>query len=177
MTPRLLTAIAIFAAGPALAQPAQMNAKSNSTASVTLPATAVNKTAPENAVRHIDGKELLSALNSKKPTDALTEVRLSEGDHYRVSNTLRDRNGVVEFHDYWYDHIFIQEGETTFLTGGTMVGAVDTGPGEKRAVSISGGTSTPLHAGDYFLVPPRIPHQMLVENGKHVRFIVFKVRK
>jgi hypothetical protein len=177
MTPRLLTAIAILATLPAFAQPVRTNAKSNSTASVTLPATAVNKTAPEGAVRHIDGKELLSALNSKKPTDALTEVRLSEGDHYRVSNTLRDRNGVVEFHNYWYDHIFIQEGEATFLTGGTMVGAVDTGPGEKRAVSISGGTSTPLHAGDYFLVPPNIPHQMLVENGKHVRFVVFKVRK
>ena len=177
MTTRLLAAIATLVALPAFAQPAQTTARSNSIASVTLPATAVNKTASENAVRHIDGKELLSALNSKKPTDALTEVRLSEGDHYRVSNTLRDRNGVVEFHDTWYDHIFIQEGEVTFLTGGTMVGAVDTGPGEKRAVSISGGTSTPLHAGDYFLVPPHIPHQMLVENGKHVRFIVFKVRK
>jgi len=84
---------------------------------------------------------------------------------------------VVEYHDVWYDHIFVQEGEGTFLTGGIMVGAVDTGPGEKRAVSITGGTSTPLRAGDYFLVPPHVPHQMLVTRGRHLRFVVFKIRK
>jgi hypothetical protein len=119
----------------------------------------------------------VSALNSKKSTDALTEVLLSQGDHYRVSNTLRDRDGVVEFHDSWYDHIFIQEGEATFLTGGTMVGAVDISPEEKRAVSIAGGTLTPPRAGDYFLVPPHTPHQMLVQKGQRVRFVVFKVSK
>ena len=93
------------------------------------------------------------------------------------NSTLRDRNGLVEFHDNWYDHIFIQEGEGTFLTGGTMVGAVDSGPGEKRAISITGGTSTPLRAGDYFLVPPHVPHQMLVAKGQRLRFVVFKISK
>jgi quercetin dioxygenase-like cupin family protein len=142
-----------------------------------LPSTRVVKTDPEKTIRHIGASELTSALNSKKPTDALTEVLISEGEGYRVSNTLRDRNGVVEYHDFWYDHIFVQEGEGTFLTGGTMVGAVDTGPGEKRAVSITGGTSTPLRAGDYFLVPPHVPHQMLVTRGQRLRFVVFKIRK
>lgn len=170
----LLVAIASLAALPAHAQTAE---KSASAASVTLPATRVYKIGPENVVRHIDGKALATALNSKKPNDALAEVLLSEGERYRIGNTLRDRNGVVEFHDYWYDHIFVQEGEAKFLTGGTMIGAVDTAPGEKRAVSIDGGTSTVLHAGDYFLVPPRIPHQMLVQQGQKIRFVVFKVRK
>ena len=169
-----LIAVAAFTALPAHAQPAPAT---KAATGVTLPATRVVKTAAENTIRHISGADLASALNSKKPTDALTEVLISEGGNYRVSNTLRDRNGLVEFHDNWYDHIFVQEGEGTFLTGGTMVGAVDSGPGEKRAVSITGGTSTPLRAGDYFLVPPHVPHQMLVAKGQRLRFVVFKISK
>jgi quercetin dioxygenase-like cupin family protein len=173
----LVPMIAGLAALPASAQPKPASDVSQAVAAVTLPAAHVDKTAPEKAIRHIGGSELASALNSKKPTDALTEVLLSQGAQYRVSNTLRDRNGVVEFHEFWYDHIFVQEGEGSFLTGGTMVGAVDTAAGEKRAVSITGGTSTPLRAGDYFMVPPHVPHQMLVAKGQQLRFVVFKIRK
>lgn len=170
----LLAAIAALAA---MSAHAQTTGQSGPGSNVSLPATRVIKTGPENAVRHVKSGDLVSALNSKKPTDALTEVLLSEGERHRVSNTLRDRDGVVEYHDVWYDHIFVQEGEATFLTGGTMVGAVDTGPGEKRAVSIKGGTLTVIHAGDYFFVPPHTPHQMLVRQGQMVRFVVFKIRK
>lgn len=177
MRPLLLIAVAMLMALPTYAQPAPGKSMSPATAGVTLPSTRVVKTAPENAIRRIGSAELVSALNSKKPTDALTEVLISEGSNYRVSNTLRDRNGVVEFHDSWFDHIFVQEGAATFITGGTMVGAVDTAPGEKRAVSIKGGTSTAIHVGDYFLVPPHIPHQMMVAKGQHIRFVVFKIRK
>jgi len=172
----LLAIIACFPALPAHAQTAEKGVP-NSVSNVTLPATHVDKTGREYVVRHINGSELATALSGKKPNDALAEVLISEGERYRVANTLRDRNGLVEFHDYWYDHIFVQEGEARFLTGGTMVGAVDTAPGEKRAVSINGGTSTVLHVGDYFMVPPHIPHQMLVQPGQKIRFVVFKVRK
>jgi hypothetical protein len=176
MNIRLLAAIATLTALSANAQTAG-NGGPNSTSNVSLPATRVVKTGPENVIRHVKASELVSALNSKKPTDALTEVLLSEGERHRVSNTLRDRDGVVEFHDEWYDHIFVQEGEASFLTGGTMVGAVDAAPGEKRAASIHGGTLTAIHAGDYFFVPPHTPHQMLVHHGQKIRFVVFKIRK
>ncbi|HET7085853.1 MAG TPA: cupin domain-containing protein [Rhizomicrobium sp.] len=165
---RFLIAAAGLAAFAANAQPAP---------NLSLPAAHVDKTGPENVIRHVGGADLKAALNSKKPSDALTEVLLSGGNGYRVSNTLRDRDGLVEYHDEWYDHIFVQEGEATFLTGGTMVGAADTAPGEKRAASITGGTSTALHAGDYFMIPPHTPHQMLVAKGHQIRFVVFKIRK
>ena len=169
------TRLMIIAASlAAVAANAQVASKS---VTPSLPSTRVDKTGPETGIRHFGGADLKAALNSKKPTDALTEVLLSDGKGYRVSNTLRDRDGLVEFHDFWYDHIFVQEGETTFLTGGAMVGAVDSAPGEKRAASITGGTSTVLHAGDYFMVPPHTPHQMLVAKGQTVRFVVFKIRK
>ena len=150
----LLCVIATVVLLPAYAESAPKSKVSNAAATVTLPVAHVDKTAQENSIRHINRAKLVSALNSKKSTDALTEVLLSQGDHYRVSNTLRDRDGVVEFHDSWYDHIFIQDGEATFLTGGTMVGAVDISPGEKRAVSIAGGTLTPLRVGIIFSCRP-----------------------
>ena len=58
----------------------------------------------------------------------------------------------------------VQAGEGSFVTGGKMVGAIDSGPGEKRAKSIVGGKTTNLHAGDYFLVaaddaPPDVRSQ------------------
>ena len=158
------------------AQPAPKSASAPA-AALTLPSIRVVKTGPENTVRHIDGKELLAAMNSKKPTDVLTEVLLSDDEHHRVSNVLRDKDGLVEFHDTWYDYIFVQAGEGSFVTGGKMVGALDSGPGEKRAKSIVGGKTTNLHAGDYFLVPPMTPHQMFVAKGQQLRYIVFKFRK
>lgn len=170
----LLSAIVTLAA---LSANAQTTGQSGPAFNVSLPAMRVIKTGPENVIRHVKSGDLVSALNSKKPTDALTEVLLSEGERHRVSNTLRDRDGVVEYHDAWYDHIFVQEGQASFLTGGTMVGAADTAPGEKRAVSIKGGTLTVIHAGDYFMVPPHTPHQMLVHQGQKIRFVVFKIRK
>jgi hypothetical protein len=142
-----------------------------------LPLLRVDKTGPETSVRHFDGQNLEAWLRGKKSTDALAEVLISDGKNHRVSNTFRDRNGLVEFHESWRDHIFVQQGEAKFLTGGKMVDVVDTAPGEKRASSIVGGTVTVLHAGDYFFIPPGTPHQMLVDKDKNVRFVVFKTRE
>ena len=41
-------------------------APKNTPAALTLPSIRVVKTGPENVVRHIDGKELLAAMNSKE---------------------------------------------------------------------------------------------------------------
>src|SRR6478736_231094 len=97
-----LIAVAASVALPAHAQPAPA---ANAAAGVTLPATRVVKTAAENTIRHISGADLASALNSKKPTDALTEVLISEAGNYRVPNTFRAPNRVVEFHHNWSAHL------------------------------------------------------------------------
>lgn len=85
---------------------------------------------------------------------------------------LAERRGAgeVEVHEKT-NHIFIIfEGEATFVTGGTLVGArqmppdhhlVDgrrTGPDEQRASSIQGGQTYHLTKGDVITVPAKTPH-------------------
>lgn len=142
------------------------------------PFTALDRTGPETAVRHLSGTELTDTLRkAKKPGDFYVQATLSKGDHYQVINSLRDQNGQAEVHDSWSDHIFVQEGEASFVTGGTALDAKVIAPGEKRGTAIKGGTTVAMHPGDYFFVPAGTPHQMLMAPGQHIKFIAFKTHK
>ncbi|HWM60848.1 MAG TPA: hypothetical protein VNN98_01790 [Rhizomicrobium sp.] len=142
------------------------------------PFTALDKTGAENAVRHLPGTELTQALKAaKKPGDFYAQATLSKGERYQLINTIRDKDGQAEVHDGWNDHIFVQEGEASFVTGGVAVDANVTAPGEKRGTVIKGGATAAMHPGDYFFVPAGTPHQMLVAPGQHIKFIAFKTHK
>ena len=66
--------------------------------------------------------------------------------------------GEVEVHDTT-NHVFIiVEGEATFVTGGKMVGAKQTAPGETRASNVEGGQTYHLTKGDVITVPAKTPH-------------------
>jgi len=66
--------------------------------------------------------------------------------------------GEVEVHQKT-NHVFIiVEGEATFVTGGTLVGARQTAPGQTRAASVEGGTTYHLSKGDVITVPANTPH-------------------
>jgi mannose-6-phosphate isomerase-like protein (cupin superfamily) len=73
---------------------------------------------------------------------------------------LANRRGVgqVEYHEHT-NHIFIMvEGEATFVTGGTMVGAKRTSPEQMVATSIEGGETHHLSKGDVITIPAKTPH-------------------
>jgi mannose-6-phosphate isomerase-like protein (cupin superfamily) len=66
--------------------------------------------------------------------------------------------GEVEVHAKT-NHVFIiVEGEATFVTGGTLVGARDTAPDQIRASSVQGGQTHHLTRGDVITVPAKTPH-------------------
>jgi len=66
--------------------------------------------------------------------------------------------GQVEYHEHT-NHIFIMvEGEATFVTGGTMVGAKRTNPDQMVATSIDGGETHHLSKGDVITIPAKTPH-------------------
>ena len=66
--------------------------------------------------------------------------------------------GEVEVHEKT-NHVFIiVEGEATFVTGGTMVGAKDTATGQIRAASVQGGETHHLTKGDVITIPAKTPH-------------------
>src|SRR5580704_6280112 len=66
--------------------------------------------------------------------------------------------GEVEYHEHT-NHIFIMvDGEATFVTGGTMVGAKQTAQDQMRATSIEGGQTFHLSKGDVITIPAKTPH-------------------
>jgi mannose-6-phosphate isomerase-like protein (cupin superfamily) len=70
----------------------------------------------------------------------------------------RRGTGEAEVHETT-NHVFIiVEGEATFVTGGTLVGAKQTAPGQLRAGSIQGGQTHRLTKGDVITIPAKTPH-------------------
>lgn len=163
---KYLVAAAVLAALPAIAQPAKT------------PFTAVENLTAEKTVRHVTGQELGDTLKKGMTPGAFySQIMLSKHDGYQIINTIRDKDGQAEIHADWNDNLFVQEGEASFVTGGTPVDGKTTAPGETRGASVKGGTRMTMRAGDYFFVPAGTTHQMLVAPGERIRFIAFKTHK
>ena len=167
---KILIAAAVLAALPAIAQTVSPAAKT--------PFTAVENLTPEKAVRHVTGQELEGTMKKGMTPGAFySQIMLSKHDGYQIINTIRDKDGQAEIHADWNDNLFVQEGQATFVTGGTAVDAKVTAPGEQRGTSIKGGATMTMRAGDYFFVPAGTPHQMKLAAGQRIRFIAFKTHK
>ena len=96
------------------------------------------------------------------PHDKVTSTMAKGGqiinDHGLIVIAQRRGAGEVEVHEKT-NHVFIiVEGEATFVTGGTLVGAKDTAPGQKRAPNVQGGEVHHLTKGDVITIPAKRPH-------------------
>jgi mannose-6-phosphate isomerase-like protein (cupin superfamily) len=96
------------------------------------------------------------------PNSKVTEVMTKGGEIVNDKGLIilanRRGAGEVEVHDKT-NHIFIiVEGEATFVTGGTLVGAKNTAPGQIRATSLTGGQTHQLKKGDVITIPAKTPH-------------------
>ena len=96
------------------------------------------------------------------PHDKVTAVMAKGGPIINDPGLLvlanRRKAGAVEYHEHT-NHIFIMvEGEATFITGGTMVGAKRTNPDQMTASSIEGGETFHLSKGDVITIPAKTPH-------------------
>jgi mannose-6-phosphate isomerase-like protein (cupin superfamily) len=80
------------------------------------------------------------------------------GENGLIVLAQRRGAGEVEVHENT-NHVFIiVEGEATFVTGGTMVGAKNTAPGQIRATGVQGGQTYHLTKGDVITIPAKTPH-------------------
>jgi mannose-6-phosphate isomerase-like protein (cupin superfamily) len=96
------------------------------------------------------------------PNSKVTEVMTKGGEIVNDKGLIilanRRGAGEVEVHDKT-NHIFIVvEGEATFVTGGTLVGAKNTAPGQIRAANLTGGQTHQLKKGDVITIPAKTPH-------------------
>ena len=88
----------------------------------------------------------------------------------------READGQVEWHETQVDVFFVQSGSAKLLLGGKMINAETVGPHEKRNGSIEGGVRVKLSAGDVVRIPPRIPHQLLLDGAHEFNYFVVKVK-
>ena len=96
------------------------------------------------------------------PHDKVSATMVKGGqiidDHGLIVLAQRRTAGEVEVHEKT-NHVFIiVEGEATFVTGGSLVGARETAPGQTRAASVQGGVVHHLSKGDVITIPAKTPH-------------------
>lgn len=97
------------------------------------------------------------------------------GRNYMVHASRRDAAGQAEVHVKDTDVIYVLEGSTTFVTGGTVVDGEETAPDEIRGTSVKDGETRRLGKGDVVIVPNGTPHWFKAVDAP-VLYYVVKVR-
>jgi mannose-6-phosphate isomerase-like protein (cupin superfamily) len=113
------------------------------------------------------------------PHDKVADVMAKGGPIINDPGLLvlanRREAGAVEYHEHT-NHIFIMvDGEATFITGGTMVGAKRTSPEQMRATSIEGGETFHLSKGDVITIPAKTPHWWKELSTKTVSYYAINI--
>jgi len=150
-------------------------ALTGSIAFLSAPASAqTGHTAPRDTFRVIGDAELAKLSSGKTP---LVLSTLVDHENHYVLVAGRSGPGEVEIHEHWIDYMVIQQGEADFTSGGTASGMHDTGPGEKRGGSITGGTVVSLKRGDFVVVPAGQPHLTMIKGSGPFRAVLVKLRE
>jgi len=68
-------------------------------------------------------------------------------------------------------------GGGTLIIGGTMPGSKNTAPGEVRAPNVEGGEKQKIAPGDILHIPPKTPHQVMLEPGTQITYFTLKVKE
>ena len=155
---RLLIVAALLAAVPAAAQ------------------TPMRAAAPDG-FKFMSHENIDKAVSKPEPGRVYGATFMNDHENYYVEFVKRlDHGNMAETHAHWVDHITILSGDGVLAHGGTLSDAKESGPGEVRGGTMNGATTQILHAGDYFQIPPGMPHKLDAAPGKTLSYVVFKAR-
>ena len=118
-------------------------------------------------------KQLAGKMSDKKMA---SETLVTYGNHLTML-AHREGDGEVEVHDKMADFFVVESGEATLVVGGKVVNGHASGPGEIRGTSIEGGEKRVLSVGDIVHIPAKMPHHLLIANGKKFTYFVIKVEE
>jgi mannose-6-phosphate isomerase-like protein (cupin superfamily) len=141
---------------------------------------AAQESAPEG-FEHWSG-DSLKQLEQTLKTEAASNThhiatrRLQDFPNDLFMLAHREADGTVEWHEIQADVFFVESGSATLLVGGKMVGGETVEPHEKRNGTIQGGTRVQLSAGDLVRIPPKMPHQILLDGSKEFTYFVIKIK-
>jgi mannose-6-phosphate isomerase-like protein (cupin superfamily) len=106
--------------------------------------------------------------------DGVATAPLPTGAGAIVLSARRDRDGEVEVHDHLNDELVVRSGHAVIRVGGTVAGNRQTGAGEWRGGTMSGGDLYRVGPGDVLWIPAGAPHQVLVRQGGSFSYLAIK---
>ena len=124
----------------------------------------------------IPASQLESDIHKAPPNSAgVASINLIENapDHTAIL-ARRTGPGKVEVHEKQADVIYVVDGGCTFVTGGSVVDAMASGPGEIRGSAINGGEERQLAKGDFIRIPAGVPHWVKKIDGSEFVYLVVK---
>jgi len=95
----------------------------------------------------------------------------------RMLMVHREGTGSAEVHQTEADVIVVVSGAGTLVVGGTMAGGKTTAANELRGTSITGGERQKIGPGDILHIPPKTPHQVLLDPGTQITYFTLKVKE
>jgi mannose-6-phosphate isomerase-like protein (cupin superfamily) len=125
-------------------------------------------------VQIVRAAAIADKIESAPPSPGGRGGVIAQDGGWRVHVAERDAPGQAEMHDGDADVWYVLAGAATLVTGGTLVDATTTGPGERRGSAIRGGAETAISAGDLVSIRPGVPHWVKAVNGR-LRYLTVKV--
>jgi len=133
------------------------------------------------------GFEHWGTASLQKVKDALASEAANDPHHFAVKQLSdypndsflfvhREADGTPEVHETQVDVMIVQSGTATLVVGGTLVNGETVAPHEKRNGTIQGGVRQKVSAGDVIRIPPRTPHQLVLDGGHAFTYFVVKVK-
>ena len=133
------------------------------------------------------GFKFWSAASVNQASHDLMERAASDPHHFAVEQLAdfpneavllvhREADGQAEWHETQVDVIFVESGSATLLVGGTLANGETVAPHEKRNGTIQGGFRQKVSTGDWIRIPPKTPHQFLLEGSKELDYMVIKAK-
>jgi uncharacterized RmlC-like cupin family protein len=115
------------------------------------------------------------ALHRSMKNGLASETLGTWGNHLLLKTRREGSSGQAELHERLADLIVVQSGRATIIIGGRILNGQTTAANEIRGTSIEGGERQSLKAGDVVHVPAKTPHQVLLDPGQTLDYIVLKV--
>jgi hypothetical protein len=126
-------------------------------------------------VQIVRGAAIADKIERAAPSPGGRGGVIAQDEGWRVHAAERDAPGLAEMHEGDTDVWYVLAGRATLVTGGTIVDASITGPGEHRGPAIRGGTELAVAAGDLVsLIRPGVPHWVKMVDGR-LRYLTVKV--
>lgn len=122
--------------------------------------------AAADSVKYFSAAEVHAAFEKNSPL-----INKGEKNYWMLAGR-RDKPGQSELHEKDTDVFYVLQGSATFVTGGKMLDAKTTAPGELRGSGIEGGEPRTLSKDDVIVIPAGTPHWFKEVQGTFLYFVV-----